>query len=90
MITSNKPQKLTSLTYEKHLSHDMFVDNSPAIIMSIQQQLQTQPLNQTDTNYLNSLKFSLLYETLVNISMKPIFLLEKRILLFGVIMIGDS
>ena len=55
--------------------------------MSIQQQLQTQPLNQTDTNYLNSLKFSLLYE---NISMKPIFLLEKRILLLGVIMIGDS
>lgn len=62
LITSNKPQKLTSLTYEKHLSHDMFVDNSPAIIMSMQQQLQTQPLNQTDTNYLNSLKFSLLYE----------------------------
>ena len=64
----------------------MFVDNSPAIIMSIQQ-LQTQPLNQTDTNYLNSLKFSLLMKTLVNISMKPIFLLEAN---FAWVMIGDS
>lgn len=62
LINSNKPEKLTTLTYEKHLSHDSFVDNTPAIIMSMEQQSQAQPLNQTDTNYLNTLKFSLLYE----------------------------
>ena len=68
----------------------MFVDNSPAIIMSMQQQLQTQPLNQTDTNYLNSLKFSLLYENPGKYFHEANILTREANFALGVIMIGDS
>ncbi|WLF77175.1 hypothetical protein PVL30_000884 [Lodderomyces elongisporus] len=54
---SNKlSSDFSTLPYEKELKHEMFTDNTPNKIQSLENQ---EVLNQTDNNYLNSLKTSL-------------------------------
>ncbi|EMG51017.1 MNN4 Protein MNN4 [Candida maltosa Xu316] len=57
---SDKLPTNVPLTYEKHLTHDMFVDTTPDKVQELLK--QQEPLSQTDKHYLESLQNSLAVE----------------------------
>lgn len=51
------PKRINGLPYEKHLTHDHFVDKTAQNMLTLES--QKEPLNQTDQHYLKSLRTSL-------------------------------